>query len=540
MSETLNSGSDVTLVTAPLRVVEMPPEPPFQPPPQALRDAHLRQVEDLDGGQGREVFFRPRRYGQADLLPLAARVVLALRGEARPCAFRNLSRSGVALDLAEDPTVTQGTPARLTLTFDGHEVYTGHGRVERIFPADGKTVVGVSFLDALVDIDDLLRLRDLKTWNQQHGDGNRLSRRLWHSPGEEKFKSLVGELRLFLEDAAAQLADLEHSLPSHVIHAERPSVTHAALIPWLEREFARPVVGWFEEIDAALRTASATDWHTLKEYSQRHVHSFLMQSPAMHRAYMKPCGYPGDYEILNYIYERNFDGRNLFAKTMNLAFSRTRASEAVRARKDVVKERLGALVKGASPLGKPLRVLSVAAGPAQEVYEWLRELTESPVPIEIILFDQDHDALTYAFKRLKSITDGANGAGGGRGVKVADVVYLHDSIKRLLTDETIFAGFGRFDAIVCAGFFDYLRGPRATAVAQILYRYLAPGGTAYIGNMVPENPGRWYMEHHLDWYLIYKTRAEMLEFAQNAAPGAEVKILEERTGVNPFVTLRKT
>ena len=511
-------------------------ETPASPLPKALRDTRVRHYEELDGGQGREVFFRPKRYSAADLAPLAPTVSLVMRGLPRDCSFRNISRSGVAVDVAEDDSVVVGTGARLAIAFDGHEVFWGDGRIERVFPADGKTVIGVSFAESLVDIDDLLRLRDLKTWNQQHGDGHRLSRRLWHTAGQERFKSLVGELRLFFEDASAQLADLEHTLPAQVLHGERDSAARAALIPWLQREFCEPVVNYANEIDAALRTASAAaDWHALKEYSLRHVHSFLMQSPAMHRAYMKPCGYPGDFEIMNYVYERNFEGRNLFAKSMNLAFCQTAASQAVRGRKDAVKEKLSALVRGAAGLGRPLRVLSVAAGPAQEVYEWLLGLESSPVPIEIILFDQDHDALTYAFKRLKSITDGPE----RRHDRIAEVVYLHDSIKRLMTDENIFSAFGRFDAIVCAGFFDYLRGPKATAVAQILYRYLVPGGTAYIGNMTPANQSRWFMEHHLDWYLIYKTHEEMLDFAKKAAPGAEVGILEERSGVNPFVTIKR-
>jgi len=68
---------------------------------------------------------------------------------------------------------------------------------------------------------------------------------------------------------------------------------------------------------------------------------------------------------------------------------------------------------------------------------------------------------------------------------------------------------------------------------------LAPAGRLLVGNMVPENPTRWIMEHHLDWQLVYRSRAELLEIARRAAPAAHAQILEEESGVNPFVELTR-
>lgn len=47
------------------------------------------------------------------------------------------------------------------------------------------------------------------------------------------------------------------------------------------------------------------------------------------------------------------------------------------------------------------------------------------------------------------------------------------------------------------------------------------------------------MEYHLDWYLIHRSREEMLSLGRSAAPGAEISILEERTGINPFLAIRR-
>jgi extracellular factor (EF) 3-hydroxypalmitic acid methyl ester biosynthesis protein len=108
-----------------------------------------------------------------------------------------------------------------------------------------------------------------------------------------------------------------------------------------------------------------------------------------------------------------------------------------------------------------------------------------------------------------------------------------------LRDSQIFASFGEFDAIYSAGLFDYLQGPTAVVLMRNLFVRLAPGGRLVVGNMAPENPTRWIMEHHLDWQLIYRSRSELTEAARRAAPDARIRILEEETGVNPFVELAR-
>ena len=119
------------------------------------------------------------------------------------------------------------------------------------------------------------------------------------------------------------------------------------------------------------------------------------------------------------------------------------------------------------------------------------------------------------------------------------IVYLHESIKRLLRDHTLFDGFGEFDVVYSAGLFDYLRTPTAVQLARDLYSRVSPGGELLVANMVPENQSRWYMEHHLDWPLLYRTRQELLELAGSAAPGARLQLLEEESGVNPFVEVSR-
>ena len=114
-----------------------------------------------------------------------------------------------------------------------------------------------------------------------------------------------------------------------------------------------------------------------------------------------------------------------------------------------------------------------------------------------MLFDQDKGALAYAWRRLKNVVD-------AKWQKRVQVLCLNESIKRLLRDRELFSNFGDFDAVFSCGLFDYLQPATAVVLTRNLFSRLAPAGKLFIGNMVPENPTRYIMEHHLDWQLIYR------------------------------------
>jgi extracellular factor (EF) 3-hydroxypalmitic acid methyl ester biosynthesis protein len=534
------------MTTDPKRAADDAPESASSPPASAVwsraQSATSRGTNrgqpyaDLEGGQGREVYFRPHRYQREDLGPVRpiVRVLLTAADEsltAYECVLHDVSQNGVAFEWpAQLPVEAGRVIGELTVSFDGHEAYAGQGRVGSVREITGKTIVGASFTDSLMNVRDVLHLRDVRSCNLSGSSGLGLHVRPWQVAGCDRFKALVGDLRLLLDDASNLLARLASSLPPSVAQGDQDSPARRALIERIQEEFVTEFVRYSEEIDLALRDAPPGDVEALKEYSRRQIQDYFMQAPCMHRALHKPLGYPGDYELLKDMYETPFSGPTLFAKSMSLAIMSTRPAQAVRARKDLIKRQLSELWDRHGR-DEPLRVLSIAAGPAQEVYELLRDRQSVSSPLEIVLFDQDEGALSYAYARLKRLID-------SRWPDRVRIIYLHDSIKRLLKDPTIFDSFGRFDTIFCCGLFDYLELPTAIVLGRNLFGNLEKDGTLYLGNMVPSNPNRWFMELHLDWFLIYRTRAEMMDMARRAVPAAEVDILEESTGINPFVSLR--
>jgi hypothetical protein len=501
---------------------------PEVPSPEAPEP--VSRYEELDGGDGRAVFFRPHRYTAADLAPLRGTVTVSVGGGRHDLALLDVSQNGVGVAWPGGLEAARRQRVPAVIRFDGHEVFRGDARVGSIRERDGATVVGLSFSDFLLDVDELLQLRSVRAWAVA-GPATRPETRPWAVAGGERFKALTAELRLFFEDAKVQLDALEQQLPWHVLQGEAHPA-RAALVAALRGDFVAPVLRLNEGLDAAVR--ELPEGHSspqAREWSLRHVHDFLMQAPCCHRARHKPFGYPGDYEVMNFIYTRNFEGATLFARAVGLAFTSTRAAAAVRYRKDLVKRQLRALLLRRAGSPKPVRVLSIAAGPAQELAELFGELDDLPVPLEVVLFEQDKNALAHAWRRVQGLAD-------ARFPGQVHLTFLHDSIKRLLRDGELFAPFGRFDLTYSCGLYDYLAKGAATLLTRHLARSVVPGGQLLVANMV-DHPTRWLMELHLDWPLIYRTREEMLELGRRAVPGAQVRILEEESGANPFFELVK-
>jgi len=497
--------------------------------PKSTRGA---QYEDLEGGTGRGVFYRPQRFKQNELSPIQITVRASLPGSELELNLWDLSQNGIAVFCPAEPELPSGTLIdKLTVRLDGHEAYSGQALVRSTRQEAGRSVLGLSLIDAPIDIADVLRVRDIRSWPRQSSRLLSPTTRTWHSKGNHQFKALIAELRLFFEDASRDLAELESVLPLHVLHGDRESGAPLALINHVQEQFTPAFLDYSNRIDAALRECRQEDKESLKDFSLRMVHDYLMKAPFFHRTRHKPLGYPGDYQVMQYIYEQQFEGATLFGKALHHAAIQTSGARAVRERKEVVKGRIRSLLASHDESCRPLRIASIAAGPAQEIFEILRDDEPPGGAIEIVLFEQDPQALAFAQGRIA-----AHAERWGSSLRMT---YLHDSIKRLLTDQTTLAEFGPFDMLFCAGLFDYLRPASASRLIRHFYSTLAPGGSAHVGNMTPINPCIWFLEQHLEWYLLYRTEEQLLALGRRGAPDAELSILSEPTRVNPFLLIER-
>lgn len=230
-----------------------------------------------------------------------------------------------------------------------------------------------------------------------------------------------------------------------------------------------------------------------KRYFQSAIHPLALRSPFNKRCFDKPLGYSGDYLVMEMIYSDPYQGDSVFAKLMNYHSITLPIVQAVISRNDYIKKKIRATTKnnpGAS-------IFNVGAGPAREIREVFKGLNGNSS--KIYLIDQEKEAIEF----VKHHLDGSAGS----------VTFINNGVKSLLKKSLN----EKFDLIYSMGLFDYLPDRFAKLLIESLFGMLNEGGKLIIAN-ARYNPCRIWMEHGVEWYLIYRSKKELLDLAAGLNP----------------------
>jgi SAM-dependent methyltransferase len=179
---------------------------------------------------------------------------------------------------------------------------------------------------------------------------------------------------------------------------------------------------------------------------------------------------------------------------------------------------------------RPLRILNVGCGPAVELQQLLRR-EPALADCEITLIDFSEETLNYAREQLETAMTES-------GIR-PDIQYVQESVHGLLRRATKGddgASDSHYDVLYCAGLFDYLSDRICSRLLNLFHQWCAPGGEILATNVHPSNPARNWMEHLLEWYLIYRDEAGMEKLG---APFADHRIFRDSTGINIFLKILK-
>jgi SAM-dependent methyltransferase len=222
------------------------------------------------------------------------------------------------------------------------------------------------------------------------------------------------------------------------------------------------------------------------------VGPWLFRSRHWSRAYHKPHGYPGDYRMVECMYDLETDpcadpGQPGIVNCLDHLLTTVHSVVSVWQRRAWF-ARL--LEQEHARRGGTLRVLDIAAGGARYVRDFLaRANTTSGV--QVTLVDQDPAAL--AFLRGQSLA-----AWSG------ELRTLCAPIRQMAA---LVAG-EEFDVIISAGLFDYLDDVTASALIADFTSLLAPGGVVAISNFHPDDPSHLVKAWLVDWPLIFRTESQ--------------------------------
>lgn len=346
-----------------------------------------------------------------------------------------------------------------------------------------------------------------------------------------EYKVIIADMQTFLMDLRLWLDQVELSIRS-VPAGDRVGLEEAAAM-----EVAEPVVAavdaLFEKFEAIAGELDEEAEPAHRNYMRRQLHPWILSAPFPYRAFTKPLGYAGDYEMVNMMERNAQEGGSLFAKAIHTWFLRQAPAQAHRNRLQYLSRHLLTETLRVTAAGRRARVQNVACGPAQEVQHFLRE-QELSSRVNFRLLDFNEETIQYVRSVLSGIQSSCGRAAGLQFVKQSVHAMLKESGRKIAR-----APEDSYDLVYCAGLFDYLSDQVCQRLMDVMYGWLAPGGLLIATNVEPANPMRHGMEHLLDWHLVYRTGSELRALKPRDAEADAVLVRGDDTGVNVFIEVRK-
>lgn len=460
--------------------------------------------------------YRPTRL---DATELASTLTCELvRGDQvfGPMPVLDVSPTGLGLELRESIILPLGTILdEVRLLQDGAVVANERAVVVNLLPGTPPRL-GLRLVSGLFDL-GVLKLRDAASAGSLHALINEFREDRELLPGA--WRSEVADLAQMLKRTRDFFERIESS------HDGAPAQEH-------ERElFEELFLVWGPEYHGQLRrlqtmTEELSDEARERglEYAAHLLLPLVYCSPIHRRAYDKPQGYAGDFELMRLFITPEIEGETLYARFLHYVGQRYPTARTVvsreRTMRSAVRERL--------EQGRPLRVLCLACGPALELQNVLREVAEVGQRVELFLLDQDEDALAHAHHGVRKVL-----AERGEAMAGVELNALHFSVIQLLRprDEAEAAVarelLSEMDFVYSAGLFDYLPRSIARRLTQRLFGMLRPGGELFLGNLRQDPASAWMMEHATAWHLIYREPDEMMALADGIDAEETEIVLDE-------------
>ena len=269
-----------------------------------------------------------------------------------------------------------------------------------------------------------------------------------------------------------------------------------------------PEPGEYKEFTAIINNLEDSELDIFREI----IKDSLNENTLIGHGFVKPYGYPGDFTIIHNIY-RQYVNPNKKYSNWDRFFQDQAGAHAVRNRKDYFLRRCAEVEKADD---QEKRVLILGCGPATDVNEYLRNHPDSRIRFDLVDFDQN--AIDFAREQNADFD--------------TNIEYFKINVLR-------FKPFQWYKLIWSAGLFDYFKDKHFVYMINKYYKYLVDDGEFIIGNFSNSNPTKRLMEVLSDWYLVHRSKYDLVRMALEAQASEElVNVDMEELGVNLFLRIK--
>ncbi|MDP1685965.1 MAG: class I SAM-dependent methyltransferase [Hydrogenophaga sp.] len=434
----------------------------------------------------------------------------------------SLQRRSLVMEIYNPYSIVQVSEVlgELTIRSGDRTIYKGKAVVVSLLNTGLMAVVSVTLIDEWNDLGGIGH--DARTVSEAVG---RFVQD-WESrhPVRQAYQVVVNEMRAYFSEVTRWLdqADITAGLPRDALGRVRDDVFFEIGRPLLDK--GREYLLRFEE-EASQVEPEHEPVH--RAFAQAAIHPLVLRAPFVYRTFAKPLGYAGDYQMVNQILGDPRQGPSTYFELVNHMFLQAGVAQAHRNRVDILQARLQDLCAQARLSGRRLRVLNVGCGPAAELQRLVSDSLDLD-RLEVVLMDFSEETLEHARQRIEEAAQAA-------GHIAPRITLRHESVHHLLKrsaqDEVVLEQ-DQFDYIYCAGLFDYLADKACSRLISYFESRLKPGGRLLVTNVHSQNPERFWMEHFMEWYLIYRDEAALQRLFPARLP--VVRTYTDATNINLF------
>lgn len=350
-----------------------------------------------------------------------------------------------------------------------------------------------------------------------------------------EFKIVVADMQSFMHDLQLWLDQLELGIRSFQ-QPLRASLEKEA-VDTLAKPVTQSIDAFIDRFESIVTRLDADAHPPHRAHLRRQLHPLLLCSPFANRAFSKPLGYAGDYQVVDMMIRPPFEGATLFAKIINVWLLGQSPAQAHRNRVDHLERKLFEETARVQAAGRVNRVLNLGCGPAEEVRRFFKKQQLSR-HTTLTLVDFNEETLDFLQDRLDEIKKALARPVSCHLMKKSVFQILKDGGRSLRRSPE-----EQYDYIYCAGLFDYLSDSVCKEILNIFYNMLAPGGLLLATNATDalnaSRPFRYSMEYLLDWHLIYRDKGRFAAVAPDGAEADKIAVIAENTGANLFLEVRK-
>nr|WP_250939572.1 class I SAM-dependent methyltransferase [Allorhizobium sonneratiae] len=262
-------------------------------------------------------------------------------------------------------------------------------------------------------------------------------------------------------------------------------------------------------------------WSELIPFIQNNSSAqYFQNDPFTKWSVMKPRGYSGDAQLIDFIYRHESMNNHIVAASelgqcLHGYAMEVSSSVAVRERRDLLTRHIDEM---ASSYGGELEILTIAAGHLREANR-SSALQNAQIKRWIAL---DQDPLSVGAMRREF---------AGTCVDPVD-----GSVRSLLTNQH---DLGEFNFVYASGLYDYLNDKVAIKLTRKCLSMLKPNGVFLFANFTEENSNAAYMETYMNWALLMRSEADMWriihESCKDMDVDCQVRFGENRNIVYGFI-----